>query len=136
MHISLMRRALLGVVTLAIFTIFAFGACGGGEEKPSGGTATGTGSAAAGTHVVRIKAGDKIAVGILAVVSGDNQQLGFQVRDAVALAQEQLGPVKGFDIQTVLADDLCMASGAEPAATQILAEKGLVAVISSISSGV
>lgn len=137
MHRWLIRRGLLGVVTLALVAIFALGACGDDEKEPSDGTGTpAAGTPATGENVVRIDAGGKIVVGILAVVTGDNQQLGIQVRDAVTLAHEQVGQVKGFDVELVTADDGCTAATAAPAVEQLLAEDNLVAVIGAICSGV
>lgn len=114
-------------------------ACGDDDDDDAAtGTPTTAASAtsAGGENIVTIPAGQPITVGILAVLSGDNLQLGEQVRDATLIALEDLGPVKGFDVEIVTADDTCAAAGAEPAAQQLLAEETLVAVIGAICSGV
>jgi len=125
------------MLVLALTAVFAFAACEDEEKDGDAGTGTPAATAAvAGENVVTIDAGETIVVGILAVITGDNAQLGEQVRDAATLAQKQLGPVQGFDIELVTADDQCTASGAAPATQQLLAEDYLVAVIGAICSGV
>ena len=136
--------AVLGLVAL----LGLAAACGDDDDDDGGddgGTATSTGGATAeptgdggnggGDNVITIAEGDTIKVGITAVLSGDLVALGTTVRDAAILAAEQFGQVEGHDIEIVTADDLCDASGAEPAAQQLLAEN-VVAVIGSICSGV
>lgn len=134
--------AVLGLIALLGLAV----ACGDDDDDDDdgGGTSTATSGASAtpgdgggdGENVVTIAAGDPITIGILAVLSGDNLQLGEQVRDAATIARDDLGPIEGFDIELVTADDTCAAAGAEPAAQQLLAEETLVAVIGSICSGV
>jgi branched-chain amino acid transport system substrate-binding protein len=119
---------------IALLAMLAFAACGddddddggddGGEETPSA------------EDIVVINAGDSIQVGVTAVLSGDLQALGTTVLKGVELAAEQKGDVEGFPVEIVSADDLCDASGAEPAAQQLLSEPNLVAVVGSICSGV
>jgi branched-chain amino acid transport system substrate-binding protein len=130
----------LGVVALALAAVLFFSACGDDDdEEVATDTPAGSETAApdgAGENVVTIAPGDKIVVGVTAVLSGDLQALGTTVLKAAELAAQQLGDVQGFEVEVVGADDLCDASGAEPAAQQLLAEEGLVAVIGSICSGV
>jgi branched-chain amino acid transport system substrate-binding protein len=131
----------LGVVALALAAVLAFSACGDDDDDEDVPTDTPAGSATDapdgdGENVVTIAPGDKIVVGVTAVLSGDLQALGTTVLKAAELAAQQLGDVEGFEVEVVGADDLCDASGAEPAAQQLLAEENLVAVIGSICSGV
>lgn len=131
------RWLVLGVLLAGMLLILS--ACGGDDEPDTGGdetTAATTAAASGGENTVTIPEGESIVIGILAVLTGDNLQLGEQVRDAAILARDQLGPVQGFEIELPTADDLCTAAGAEPAAQQLLAEENLVAVIGSICSGV
>ena len=116
-------------------------ACGDDDDDAAA-TGTPTRGASAtpadvgGENVVTIAAGEPIKIGAMQVLSGDLIALGAAARDWILLANEQFGQVKGFDVEIVEADDLCDAAGAEPAAQQLLAEDGLVAVIGSICSGV
>ena len=128
----------LGVVALALAAVLAFSACGDDDEE-DGGATTPAGSATAapsGENVVTVKAGDKIVVGVTAVLSGDLQALGTTVLKAAELAAQQLGDIEGFEVEVVGADDTCAAAGAESAAQQLLGNDNLVAVIGSICSGV
>jgi branched-chain amino acid transport system substrate-binding protein len=131
---------LIALLTLAM-------ACGDDDDDDDGGDDGGSATATQGTdetpdgngggeNVITIGPGEPIKVGITAVLSGDLVALGETVRDAAILAAEDFGQVHGHDVEIVTADDLCDASGAEPAAQQLLAEEGLVAVIGSICSGV
>jgi len=133
----------LGLVSLLALAV----ACGddddddggdddGGESPAATTPGEGGDDGGTGENVVTIEEGGTIKVGVTAVLSGDLVALGTTVRDGAILAAEQFGQVEGFDIEIVEADDLCDASGAEPAAQQLLAEDGLVAVIGSICSGV
>ncbi len=135
----LVRHGWLAMLALALTAVLAFGACGDDDEGGGGETtvpvAT-TAAAGGGENTLTIPEGESIVVGVLAVITGDNLQLGEQVREAATLARDQLGPVQGFDIELVTADDTCAAAGAEPAAQQLLAEDNLVAVIGAICSGV
>lgn len=138
------RYGWLLMTGVALMAMLAFAACGDDDDDTGEGTPTpgadetpaGDETPAAGENVVTIAAGETIVVGVMAVLTGDNLQLGEQVRDSVLLAAPQLGPVQGFDVEIVSADDLCTAAGAEPAAQLLLAEDNLVAVIGSICSGV
>jgi branched-chain amino acid transport system substrate-binding protein len=134
----LLRNKWLVLGVLFAGLLPALAACGGDDEPDTGGgtAAATTAAAGGGENTVTIPEGESIVIGILAVITGDNLQLGEQVRDGATLARDQLGPVQGFDIELVTADDQCMASGAEPAAQQLLAEDNLVAVIGAICSGV
>ncbi len=138
-HHSWRFVAVLGIIALLGLAV----ACGddddddddtGSSTATTGASATDGGST--GENVVTIAAGEPIKVGITAVLSGDLVALGTTVRDAAILAARDFGQVQGHDVEIVTADDLCDASGAEPAAQQLLAEEGLVAVIGSICSGV
>src|SRR5574341_2222595 len=122
----------LGVVALAMAALLVFSACGDDDDE-AGGDDGGNGG---GENVVTVPAGGKIQVGVTAVLSGDLQALGTTVLKAAELAAQQLGDIEGFEVEIVGADDLCDASGAEPAAQQLLANENLVAVIGSICSGV
>jgi len=117
------RWLVLGVLFAGLLLTLA--ACGGDDEKDTGGETTAATTAAAGggggDNVVTIAAGDKIQVGVTAVLSGDLVALGTTVLKAAELAAQQQGDVEGFEVEIVSADDTCDASGAEPAAQQLLA---------------
>jgi branched-chain amino acid transport system substrate-binding protein len=126
--------SLLAVVLLA-FTAFA--ACGDDDEEDTGdGSPTATGDVGGGENVVVVEAGQKIQVGVTAVLAGDLEALGATVLAATELAAQQKGAIEGFEVEIVSADDQCDAAGAIPAAQQLLAFENLVAVIGSICSGV
>jgi branched-chain amino acid transport system substrate-binding protein len=130
----------LALVAIALTAVLAFSACGD-DDEPSGdgdGTASATadGDGGGGENVVVIEEGEKIAVGVTAVLSGDLVALGTTVLKAAELTAQQLGDVQGFEVEIISADDTCDAAGAEPAAQQLLANDNLVAVIGSICSGV
>ena len=129
------RYGWLFMTGVALLAMFAFAACGDDDDDDSGDDG-GTETPAAGDDIVVINAGDSIQVGVTAVLSGDLVALGTTVLKGAELAAEQFGDVEGFPVEIVSADDLCDASGAEPAAQQLLAEENLVAVIGSICSGV
>lgn len=122
--------------TLLAGLLLTLAACGGDDEETGGETAAATTAAAGGGDVLTIPAGESIQVGVTAVLTGDLGHLGEAVLEGAKLAAEQLGDVEGFPVEIVSADDLCDASGAEPAAQQLLANDNLVAVIGSICSGV
>ena len=130
------RWLVLGVLFAGLLLTLA--ACGGDDEKDTGGgtAAATTAAAGGGENVVTIGPGEKIQVGVTAVLSGDLVALGTTVLKAAELAAQQKGDVEGFEVEIVSADDTCDASGAEPAAQQLLANEYLVAVIGSICSGV
>jgi len=136
-----MRKRLVGhgwltIIVAALVAVLAFAACGDDEKDTGGDTTAATTAAAGGENVVTVQAGDSIQVGVTAVLTGDLGHLGEAVLEGVKLAAEQKGDVEGFPVEIVSADDLCDASGAEPAAQQLLANDNLVAVIGSICSGV
>lgn len=130
------RWLVLGVLFAGLLLTLA--ACGGDDEKDTGGAtaAATTAAAGGGENVVTVQAGDSIQVGVTAVLAGDLVALGTTVLKSAELAAQQLGDVEGFEVEIVSADDTCDASGAEPAAQQLLANENLVAVIGSICSGV
>ena len=90
----------LAVVALSVAAVLAFSACGDDDEEDGGATTpAGTATAApdgGGENVVTVKAGDKIQVGVMAVLSGDNVALGTTVLKAAELAAQQLGDVEGL----------------------------------------
>src|SRR3990172_8877274 len=95
--------SLLAVVLLA-FT--AFVACGDDDEEATGDgspTATGDGDGG-GENVVVVEAGQKIQVGVTAVLAGDLEALGATVLAGVELAAQQKGAIEGFEVEIVSAD--------------------------------
>src|SRR3990172_6526366 len=119
--------SLLAVVLLA-FTAFA--ACGDDDEEDTGdGSPTATADEIPAGKVVVAEGGQKIQVGVTAVLAGDLEALGATVLAGVELAAQQKGAIEGFEVEIVSADDQCDAAGAIPAAQQLLAFENLVAVI-------
>ncbi len=129
------RHGWLAVLAVSLSMLLVFAACGDDEKKP-GDTATPAETTAAPGKTVTVAAGEKIQVGITAVLAGDIGHLGEAVLKAAELAAQQHGAIEGFEVEIVSADDTCAAAGAIPAAQQLLANKNLVAVIGSICSGV
>jgi branched-chain amino acid transport system substrate-binding protein len=134
------RHKWLWLATVAFIALFVFAACGDGEEgeTPAAGETPVAGEEPTFGEWggVVIPAGGSIAVGLSVPLSGDVVALGEAARDAAKLAIQDLGPVQGFPVALAEADDLCDASGALPAAEQLLAEETLVAVLGALCSGV
>ena len=86
--------------------------------------------------VVRIEAGDAVQIRSLNAISGDVAFLGLPIERAVALAIEDYGPVRGFDVDlgTTL-DDLCSNDGGQAAAQTIVADEDVIGVIGTSCSG-
>ena len=78
---------------------------GGETPAPSGKTIT-------------IPAGESIKIGVSVTLTTENAELGFPIRDAALMSIEEYGPVEGFTVEAVLADDLCSGPGSEAAAKQ------------------
>src|SRR2546422_7742452 len=111
----LARHGWLALLVMPVAALFAFSACSSSDEKTTGGATT----AAAGQEPtfgsdggVVIAKGGSISVGVTAVLSGDLVALGTTVLKAAELAQQQLGPVQGFPVKIISADDLCKSAGA------------------------
>jgi len=135
----LVRHAWLAILAVALMAVFAFGACGDDEKKDGGAGPTDDVSEEPvfGDYGgVVVEPGQSIQIGITAVLAGDLRALGTTVRDAVALAAEDFGPVKAFPVEILPVDDGCSADPGLAAAEILLAEDNLVAVIGSICSGV
>jgi branched-chain amino acid transport system substrate-binding protein len=108
-------------------------------DEPSGGetpqaTSAATEPAGGEGETVTIAAGDPIKVGVSVTLSTENAELGIPIRDAALLAVEDKGPIAGFTVEAVEADDLCSGPGSETAAEQLIAE-GVVAVQGPMCSG-
>jgi ABC-type branched-subunit amino acid transport system substrate-binding protein len=132
-------------VLAALFALIAMVAiaCGDDDDDGDDGDATPaptSGATSAPTEpavegeTVTIEQGQPIKVGISVTLSGENAELGFPIRDAVQLAIRDRGPIKGFTIEGVEADDLCTGPGSETAAEQLISE-GVVAVQGPMCSG-
>jgi ABC-type branched-subunit amino acid transport system substrate-binding protein len=129
-------------ILAALFAMIAVVAvaCGGDDDdEPSGGktppaTSAATEPSGPTGKTVTIKKGETIKVGVSVTLSGENAELGTPIRDAVLLAVADRDAIKGFEVEAVLADDLCTGPGSETAAEQLISE-GVVAVQGPMCSG-
>jgi branched-chain amino acid transport system substrate-binding protein len=130
-------------ILAALFAMVAMVAVACGDDDDDGGDETPAATSAATSaatepsgsgKTVTIAAGDPIKVGVSVTLSGENAELGIPIRDAVTLAKDDKGAIKGFAVELVLADDLCSGPGSETAAEQLVSE-GVVAVEGPMCSG-
>lgn len=85
--------------------------------------------------VVRIKKGDTIHLGNSGVLSGANAALGKEQENAVRLAVDQHGAVKGFKVEVVSGDDGCGdASAASAVANKFISDDRMPGVIGTTCS--
>jgi len=130
-------------ILAALFALIAVVAvaCGDDDDddpEPTGGrtpqaTTAATRPSGSG-KTITIAQGDPIKIGVSVTLSGENAELGIPIRDAVLLSVEDKGTIKGFTVETVLADDLCTGPGSETAAQQLISE-GVVIVQGPMCSG-
>jgi ABC-type branched-subunit amino acid transport system substrate-binding protein len=135
---SWLRLPILAAL-LALIAIVAI-ACGDDDDGEDGdGDQTPSATSAAtqpsgGGKTITIAAGDPIKVGVSVTLSTENAELGIPIRDAALLSVEDKGPIAGFTVEVVEADDLCSGPGSETAAEQLISE-GVVAVHGPMCSG-
>jgi branched-chain amino acid transport system substrate-binding protein len=123
---------LLAFVLLAVPLLAAL-ACGARS------TGSGSSSGSAGVKdpygVIRIKKGSSIDLGDSAVLSGADATLGQEQDNAVKLAIQQYGPIKGFSVNEVAGDDGCGdASAASAVANKFISDDAMVGVIGTTCS--
>jgi branched-chain amino acid transport system substrate-binding protein len=107
----------------------------GGETPAATAEASAEATAPSGTgKTITIAAGDPIKIGVSVTLTTENAELGFPIRDAALMSIEEYGPVNGFTVEAVLADDLCSGPGSEAAAQQLIAEN-VVAIHGPMCSG-
>jgi branched-chain amino acid transport system substrate-binding protein len=143
--------ALVGVLSLII------AACGGGGAGDTTTTAAGgdeetttsaaaeetTTSAAEGTTVpegelgtVEVAAGEPIKIASIQTISGDTASLGTDQVRAIEIAIADKGEILGHPIELAFDEDgLCSSEGGQTAATRIIADPQVVAVIGTSCSG-
>ena len=130
-------------ILAALFAMIAVVAVACGDDDDDGDDATPAATSAAtsaatepsgGGKTVTIAAGESIKVGVSVTLSGENAELGIPIRDAVLLAVAEKGAINGFEVEAVLADDLCSGPGSETAAQQLITD-GVVAVQGPMCSG-
>ena len=100
-------------------------ACGGGSEFEAG-----------ELGAVTVEGGESIQIRSLQVISGPDSSLGIPEENAVRLAVEHYGDIKGHSVEVGTGlDDLCTADGGQAAAQTIVADDQVVGVIGTSCSG-
>lgn len=107
---------------------------GGGQiATPDGGAPVAT-ATAAGPRVITIRNGEPLKIGISTALSTDARELGRPIRAAAEYALRQKATVRGFRIEAVTADDMCMAAASKAAAEQLIGQK-VAGVLGPMCSG-
>ncbi len=110
-------------------------ACGSKKTTTSTPQAGGTTAASDPYGVIRIKKGQAIDIGDSAVLSGSNAVLGEEQQNAVKLAVEQKGAIKGFSVNVVPGDDGCGdAAAASAVANRFVSDASMAGVIGTTCS--
>ncbi|MCU1689280.1 MAG: branched-chain amino acid transporter substrate-binding protein [Jatrophihabitantaceae bacterium] len=126
-----MRQRSLVNIALLSATAVALAACSNSSSGSSGGGGL-TGGNSGGSS-----SGKTYTIGFQGPLSGDNQQLGINERNAVELAVEQAN-AKGdlnFKLKYTEADDVGAPATAPPAAAKLIQDDSVVAVVGPSFSG-
>ncbi|MCW2604579.1 MAG: branched-chain amino acid transporter substrate-binding protein [Pseudonocardiales bacterium] len=126
-----MRQRSLVKIALLSATAVALAACSNSSSGSSGGGGL-TGGNSGGSS-----SGKTYTIGFQGPLSGDNQQLGINERNAVELAVEQAN-AKGdlnFKLKYTEADDVGAPATAPPAAAKLIQDDSVVAVVGPSFSG-
>ncbi|MGH8913645.1 MAG: branched-chain amino acid ABC transporter substrate-binding protein [Acidimicrobiia bacterium] len=151
-------KTMRGPKLLALLAVFALvlAACGGGGAEDTTTTAAGgddvttteapdteTTTTAGGTTVpagelgvVEVAAGESIKIGSIQTISGDTASLGEDQVRATELAITDMGEIQGHAVELAFNEDGgCNSEGGQTAATRIIADPQVVAVIGTSCSG-
>jgi branched-chain amino acid transport system substrate-binding protein len=123
-------RSLAKIAVIGVIGAMALSACSNEKKSSSGGL---TGGNSGGNN-----AGNKTyKIGFHGALSGDNQQLGINMVNAVELAVEQANAKGdlGFKLELLKADDAGVADKSPTAASILLQDTAVMGVIGPIFSG-
>jgi len=121
-----MKKA-VGLLTIVMLLTMALAACG-----PAGAELT----CPEGDICVEVGADEPIRVGWMFVVSGGDAALGTDTKRGCEIAVEDQGDILGHSIELVGEDELCSAEGGQTAATKMVADPKLTAIVGpTCSSG-
>ncbi len=85
---------------------------------------------------VEVAEGEAIQIRSLNAITGEVAFLGIPNENAVRMAVDDYGQIKGFDVEVGTGlDDLCSADGGQSAAQAIVADEAVVGVIGTSCSG-
>ena len=116
-----MKRKFMAVMLTAAMAASMLAGCGsasGGEAASSGGS------------------GDVIKIGVFEPLTGENGGGGSQEVDGIKYANEVYPEVLGKKVELVVVDNKSDKGEATTAATRLVEQEGVVAVIGSYGSGV
>jgi len=128
---SIGKALALGAV--GVIAVASLAACS--SKKNSGGSSGGLGGG--GSSAVGGNAGKTFKIGFQGALSGDNQQLGINIVNAVELAVDQANAKNdlGFKLELLKSDDAGDATKAPAAAQTLIQDSGVIGVVGPIFSG-
>jgi branched-chain amino acid transport system substrate-binding protein len=129
---SIGKALALGAV--GVIAVASLAACSSSKKNSGGGGLGGSGTTSGGGGA---NAGKTFKVGFQGALSGDNQQLGINIVNAVQLAIDQANAKNdlGFKLVLLKSDDAGDATKAPAAAQTLIQDSGVVGVVGPIFSG-
>lgn len=126
-----MRQRSLVKIAFLSATAIVLAACSNSSGGSGGGGLTGSANSGGSSS------GKTYTIGFQGPLSGDNQQLGINERNAVQLAVEQANATGklGFTLKYTEADDVGSPATAPPAAQKLIQDDNVVAVVGPSFSG-
>ena len=118
-----MKRNVLAVLLTAVMTAAMLAGCG---------STSGDGAAAGGSG----DSGEVIKIGVFEPLTGENGGGGSQEADGIKYANQVYPEVLGKKVELVIVDNKSDKGEATTAATRLVEQEGVVAVIGSYGSGV
>ena len=127
---SIGKALALGAV--GVIAVASLAACSSKKNSGGGGLGSGGGSSSGGGN-----AGKTFKIGFQGALSGDNQQLGINIVNAVELAVDQANAKNdlGFKLELLKSDDAGDATKAPAAAQTLIQDAGVIGVVGPIFSG-
>ena len=127
---SIGKALALGAV--GVIAVASLAACSSKKNSGGGGLGSGGGSSSGGGN-----AGKTFKIGFQGAWSGDNQQLGINIVNAVELAVDQANAKNdlGFKLELLKSDDAGDATKAPAAAQTLIQDAGVIGVVGPIFSG-
>ncbi|MGN1172046.1 MAG: ABC transporter substrate-binding protein, partial [Lachnospiraceae bacterium] len=122
----MMKKKLLAVLMVAAMTVATLAGCG--KSSADGAAASSDGAAA--------DSGDVIKIGVFEPLTGENGGGGSQEVDGIKYANQVYPEVLGKKIELVVVDNKSDKGEATTAATRLVEQEGVVAVLGSYGSGV